>query len=466
MNLRVFNIFYPVRNVAFFLIEMFLIFFTLLIATVVKICLLDGRPFSLGEVFHKILLVTIVCILSLYYHDLYNFEIFSKESKLKVLVLRPLQTLGVASLVLALIYFVFPNLIFAKAVVMVSLLLIIALVLSMRLLYYWALQENKLTEKVLVLGTNDFSINIVNEIEQKPYKGFKVIGVLKDQKMFDYYLNGVPILGKVDDVLEVTKKISYDRIVVSLMDQRGNLPLHQLLELKLNGKQIHDGAEFYEHLTGKIIVERMRPSYFIFSNGFKRGAVRQWVKRLVDVVCSLLGLTLSLPISFLTAMAIKLESKGPVFYRQERVGKGGRLFTLCKFRSMYVNAETDIPVWAEISDTRVTRVGRVIRKLSIDEIPQMFNVLKGDMSFVGPRPERPYFVDRLKEKIPYYNQRHAVKPGITGWAQIRFRYGASAEDALEKLKYELYYIKNMSLLLDLAIVFETTKAVFMRSGAR
>ena len=247
------------------------------------------------------------------------------------------------------------------------------------------------------------------------------------------------------------------------MDQRGNLPLPRLLELKLKGKKIHDGVAFYEQLTGKIMVERLRPSYFIFSEGFKINKTRQRVKRSADIFCSLVGLMLFLPILVLIAIAIKFDTRGPIIYKQERVGQRGKLFTLYKFRSMHADAEKDKPVWAGIDDRRVTRIGRFIRKMRFDEFPQMFNVLKGDMSFVGPRPERSYFVDQLKEKIPYYIQRHAVKPGITGWAQIKFRYGASTEDALEKLKYDLYYVKNMSPLLDLTIIFETTKAFLLGS---
>jgi sugar transferase (PEP-CTERM system associated) len=463
VNLRVFNIYYPVRNIVFFLIELLLIFFIILFASIVKNYFFDTDLFWFWKVFPKILVVTIACVLSLYYHDLYNFDNIYQKRWMRKLVLRSLQTLGVASLALVFIYAIFPGWILSKTVVLVSILSVISMVLFMRYVFYWALRENKLTERVLVLGTNEFALNIIDEIKNKPYKGFKVIGLLKDRRSSDFSFNGIPVLGEISDVLEVTKKIPSDRIVVSMMDQRGKLPLPRLLELKLNGKKIDDGVAFYEHLTGKIMVERLRPSYFIFSDGFKINKTRQWIKRCIDIVCSILGLTLFLPIIILTAIAIKLDTKGPVLYRQERVGYRGKSFTLNKFRSMHVNAEKDKPVWAGIDDTRVTRIGRFIRKMRFDELPQMFNVLKGDMSFVGPRPERSYFIDQLKEKIPYYIQRHVVKPGITGWAQIRFRYGASMEDSLEKLKYDLYYVKNMSPLLDLAIIFETTKSFLLGS---
>ena len=465
MNLRMFNIYYPVRNVALFLIEGSLIFFILLIASILRDYFFVADPFMFWKVLPKILIITIVCILSLYYHDLYNFDNICQEKRVEIIVIRSLQTLGVATLTLAIIYIVFPKWILSKAVVMLSMLFILSLVLVMRILYYRGLQDNKMTEKVLILGANNFALNIIGEIEAKPYKGFKTIGILDGSQLFDRS-NGIPVLGNIKDVLQVTQKIPYDRIVVSLIDQRGVLPLEQLMELKLKGKRINDGVEFYEHLTGKILLERMRPSYFIFSDGFKISKTRQWTKRTIDIFCAILGFILFLPISVLIAIAIKIDSKGPIIYRQTRVGKGGNHFNLYKFRSMVLKAETDKPLWAVENDTRVTWAGRVIRKLSFDEIPQMINVLKGDMSFVGPRPERPFFVEQLSERIPHYIQRYAVTPGMTGWAQIKFRYGASEDDALEKLRYDLYNIKNMSPLLDCTIIFETTKRVIMKKGER
>lgn len=463
MNLRVFNVYYPIRNIAFFTIEAVLIFFSILIASVLKIHILDGLPFFWGETLPKIALVTLVCLLSLYYHDLYNFEQISDSN---LLIIRLLQTLGVACIALALIYIIFPTLVIAERVSMLALILIIALLISWRLLYNWALKEKRLTEKVLMLGGTAFANTIVDEIDRRQDTGFQVVGVLSDTNTSIPPNNGIPILGEIADVQKVAERASCDRIVVALAERRGQLPLHELLDLKLKGGQINDGVKFYEHLTGKIMVERLQPSYLIFSDDLKLNGIRLKSKRLTDIFFSLLGLVLFLPISILTAIAIKLESKGPILYKQERVGKGGELFILYKFRSMYVDAERGNPVWADVNDRRVTRVGRFIRKTRFDEIPQLINVLKGNMSFVGPRPERPYFVDQLKEIIPYYMQRHVIKPGMTGWALIKFGYGGSVEDAIEKLKYDLYYIKNMSLLFDLAIVFETTKLILLQKGAR
>jgi sugar transferase (PEP-CTERM system associated) len=274
------------------------------------------------------------------------------------------------------------------------------------------------------------------------------------------------IIGDYTQISSIANAGGVDRIIVALDERRGKFPLEQLLSCRLKGIRIEDGVAFTEQLVGKLSVESLHPSFIIFSDGFERSAIFIQVKRVLDILASAVGLTLSFPFSLMTALAIKLDSKGPILYQQERVGKDGKIFRILKFRSMRVDAEKSGPVWAGVDDQRITRVGRIIRKLRLDEIPQMINVLKGEMSFVGPRPERPFFTERLKKEIPYYSQRHAIKPGITGWAQICYRYGASKEDALEKLKYDLYYIKHMSLLFDLVIIFETAKIVLLGKGSR
>ena len=234
----------------------------------------------------------------------------------------------------------------------------------------------------------------------------------------------------------------------------------------MRGIAIEEGIHFYEHLTGRLQVESLHPSFLIFSEGFKKSKLTMWTKRVSEFALSLIGLILLSPVILVISLLIKIDSRGPVFYKQERVGERGKIFKLLKFRSMVENAEANGPVWAEQNDKRITRVGRWMRKWRLDEIPQMFNVLKGDMSFVGPRPERPFFVEKLRKEIPFYDQRFSVRPGVTGWAQIKYPYGASKEDALEKLKYDLYYIKNLSLLYDLLIIFETIKVVLFRERSK
>jgi sugar transferase (PEP-CTERM system associated) len=258
-----------------------------------------------------------------------------------------------------------------------------------------------------------------------------------------------------------------DRVVVSLADARGTLPMDKLLEMKLEGVSFDHLASVYEQYTGKIAVENLRPSWLIFSDGFRKSRFLGTIKRAMDVVCALLGLVLAAPLMVIAAAAIRLTSPGPVLYHQQRVGKNGHIFTVHKFRSMRVDAEAATgPVWAsKHGDPRVTAIGSFLRRSRLDEVPQLWNVLKGDMSFVGPRPERPEFVADLTQQIQFYGQRHIVRPGLTGWAQVRYTYGATTEDALQKLQYDLYYIKNLSIALDLFIIFETVKTVVLRKGA-
>ena len=274
------------------------------------------------------------------------------------------------------------------------------------------------------------------------------------------------IIGNFSQIIAICRQKRVDRIVVALDERRGKLPVEQLLFCRLKGIRIDEGCAFIEDISARLSVDRLYPSDLIFSDGFRRSLIIRRVKRGVDVLCSSVGLLFFSPLLLVIAAAIRCESAGPVFYRQERVGEDGLPFSMLKFRSMVVDAEKNGPVWAAENDDRVTRVGRVIRKLRLDEIPQMINVLKGEMSLVGPRPERPVFVQQLQKEIPFYFHRHTVKPGITGWAQIYHPYGASREDAQEKLKYDLYYIKHMNLLLDIKIILETVKVVLLGRGAR
>jgi sugar transferase (PEP-CTERM system associated) len=268
------------------------------------------------------------------------------------------------------------------------------------------------------------------------------------------------------DLLATAREVNASEIVIASEDRRG-LPVHQLLQCKLSGVRVTDYVDFYERESGRVDLAALRPSWFIFSDGFRTGPVVEGLKRTFDIMLALLTLVLVFPIMALTAVAIRLEGKGPILYRQDRVGLRGEVFILLKFRSMSQDAEVNgSPVWAAKRDPRITRVGWFIRKTRIDELPQLYNVLRGHMSFVGPRPERPYFVNRLAQSIPYYQERHAVKPGITGWAQVNYPYGASLEDARSKLSYDLYYLKNRGLFLDLIILIRTVRVVLWPDGAR
>ncbi len=275
------------------------------------------------------------------------------------------------------------------------------------------------------------------------------------------------ILENSRGIYETVMREKADKIVVSLSERRGVFPFQEVMACKLNGVDVMDAPTFYEHVTGKLYLEGINPSWIIFSDGFKVSSVRKTLKRGVDIFCAIVGIILTIPFLPLIALAIKFDSEGPIFYRQERVGEREKNFYLYKFRTMRVDAESGVgAVWAQKNDSRVTRLGAFLRKCRIDELPQFFNILCGDMSMVGPRPERPEFVEKLKKDIHYYSERHFVKPGVTGWAQVRYPYGASVEDAMEKLRFDLYYIKNLTLTFDFLIILETIQVVIFRKGAR
>lgn len=276
------------------------------------------------------------------------------------------------------------------------------------------------------------------------------------------------LLSSKKSLTDIVLEAQVDEIVVALSERRGgSMPMRELLDCKLQGVRVVDVATYFEKTLGQIRRDSVSAGWLIFGDGFEQGPVRTVTKRIFDIVCATLLILLSLPVMLVTGMLILLESDGPVLYRQERVGLNGRLFNVVKFRSMRTDAEKDgKPRWASASDDRVTRVGRAIRKWRIDELPQLFSVLGGDMSLVGPRPERPYFVDQLTQELPYYAVRLSVKPGVTGWAQVRYHYGASVQDSAEKLQYDLYYVKNHSLFLDLVVLFETVGVVLMRKGSQ
>jgi sugar transferase (PEP-CTERM system associated) len=324
-------------------------------------------------------------------------------------------------------------------------------------------------ERVLILGSGDQAIELAKATLERRASGFQIVGFVDNKpELIGKSLINPSVIGLTKDIGSLVERHQVDRIVVAVADRRGKFPTEELLHLSLSGRvAVEESARYYERLTGKIASEMLRPSWLIFSRGNRFSDLEYHVRRVLNAGFAAAGLVMSIPIMLLTALAVKLDSPGPIFYVQERVGKNGRTFKIVKFRSMRVGAEaTSGPVWAEEDDPRVTRVGRIIRKLRFDELPQFVNVLRGDMNFVGPRPERPMFVDQLSEIVPYYSQRHVVKPGLTGWAQIKYPYGASVEDAIEKLRYDLYYIKNQSLLLDAIIVFETTKIVMFGRGGR
>jgi sugar transferase (PEP-CTERM system associated) len=380
-----------------------------------------------------------------------------------------IQALGAASFVLAAIYFWFPNLIIGRGIFMIAAALIVVVVAGWRLAFEWLSGHVGPRERLLLVGTNPVAVTLAGELfERRQELGVEIVGFVDPDpaKIGSAVLNP-GVIGTIEDIPSIVRARGVDRVVVSLVDARGKLPMEQLLDMKLDGVTFDHLPSVYEEYTGKIAVENLRPSWLIFSAGFKKSRTLALAKRSVDILLASLGLVVGLPLMALIALAIRVTSPGAVFYHQNRVGLRGHIFRVHKFRTMRENAEAATgPVWAsKDGDARVTSIGRVLRRTRLDELPQLWNILIGEMSFVGPRPERPEFVKDLTRDIPYYGQRHVVRPGLTGWAQVRYTYGASTEDALQKLQYDLYYIKNLSIGLDLYIMFETIKTVVLWKGA-
>jgi len=464
MILTILNQYVPLRKLAFILLETVFIMGMVFLGAYLRF-LGDPASFSsYGYLFLRALLIVATVQLSLYYFDLYDLKIFRSNLELAI---RLLQSLGVSSIILAILYYLFPYVIVGRGIFLISLTFMGAVIVSWRVVYNHLLKAKQMDQRIMIVGSGELAKSIAREIIDQADTGFDVVGFITDnpERVGERLVNP-SVIGDQSQIFEIAKRERVDRIIVALEERRGKFPDDELLSCRMRGIPIEDGIAFYEHLTGRLQVENLRPSTLIFSDGFKKSKLTTWTKRVVGFSLSFIGVTLLSPLILIISILIKIDSHGPIFYRQERVGENRRVFKLLKFRSMVENAEENGPVWAEENDERVTRVGRWIRKWRFDEVPQMFNVLKGDMSFVGPRPERPYFVEKLRKEIPFYDQRFSVKPGITGWAQIKYQYAASKIDSVEKLKYDLYYIKNLSPLFDLLIIFETIKVVLLGKGAR
>jgi sugar transferase (PEP-CTERM system associated) len=398
------------------------------------------------------------------------FGLYSSRQRARTagVFVRLVAAIGAALVVTAAVFYVVPSLWVGRGILGLSSLFSLLGVGITRGIFSRMMDESIFKRRVLVYGVGQRTAAILSLRRRSDRRGFEIVGFVQP----DGETATVPadrVLDASAGILDLCSRFDVHEIVVAMEDRRRGFPILGLLECRLAGLDVTELLTFLERETGRVRIDVLNPSWMIFGDGFRRDTLRLFSSRTLDLVASALLVTLSLPIMLLTMLAIKLEDgwRAPIFYGQARVGLGGQTFTVLKFRSMRTDAERDGQAqWAQKSDPRVTRVGAVIRKLRIDELPQILNVLAGHMSFVGPRPERPQFVAELAQKIPYYVQRHCVKPGITGWAQLCYPYGSSEQDALEKLQYDLYYIKNNTLLFDLAILVQTAEVVFMGKGAR
>jgi sugar transferase (PEP-CTERM system associated) len=423
------------------------------------------EPFSFSSLLPEAATFAFVMILCMAAMGLYQLD---SRLDMKDTLFRLMPSLLAGFGIMTLIFYLVPDLYLGRGILGLVMLLAFSGILLMRAAFLKWSSLRLLESQAIVLGIGGRAREFIDRAKDSSWhRGLKIVGFvpLPDEEL---QVPAASVLPRVDSLISLVNRLKVREIIIAIQERRGGcFPIQDLLECKLNGVKVTDSAAFFEREQGKIRVNSLYPSWLIFGGGFDQSPLRTAIKRLFDVVASSILLIITLPVMIVTALCILLEDGRPVLYRQERVGKGGKTFMVAKFRSMRNDAEKGgKPQWALTDDPRVTRVGRIIRKLRIDELPQIFNVLNGDMSFVGPRPERPYFVNQLIAEVPYYNVRHSVKPGITGWAQVRYQYGASVEDAIEKLQYDLYYVKNHSLFLDVIILIETIEVVLLGKGGR
>ncbi|HKZ73945.1 MAG TPA: TIGR03013 family XrtA/PEP-CTERM system glycosyltransferase [Steroidobacteraceae bacterium] len=420
---------------------------------------------SAGPIWHRLVIFIPVMILCLLAFGLYSAR---QRARTFGIFLRVVSAIAIGSAAVAVLFYLIPDVAVGRGILASAAILSVALISLSRAVFARYADEELFKRRILVYGCGQRASAVAQLRRRADRRGFVLIGFVKPHG------EGCTVppertLDAANGLLPLVEQHDIDEVIVAMDDRRRAFPIRDLLECRLAGVEVTELLTFLERETGRVRIDALNPSWMIFGNGFRRDPVRLFSSRALDIIASSLILAMTWPFMLVTTLAIKVEDgwDAPVLYGQERVGLGGATFRLLKFRSMRTDAEGDGQArWAERNDPRITCVGRVIRKLRIDELPQILNVLRGHMSFVGPRPERPEFVRELAEKVPYYVQRHCVRPGITGWAQLCYQYGSSAQDALEKLQYDLYYIKNNSLFFDLAILVQTAEVVFMGKGAR
>ena len=455
--IRLFNVYYPVRTLILLVGEALIVWTSFLLGAVFELHEDSYLVLNYEGGYLKILGVTVLVLLCSHWLDLYDTARLNTKGEL---YFRLLMVPGVLAFILAGVAYVRPEYLLGSGSSAVGLIILTVALFGWRLGFSWLVQLPILVERVYVLGTGERAQRVVQGLRQNPELGVEIAS-------WTGKLEGAVTRESVAaHLMEVVHKQKVHRVIVATPDRRGTIPMEELLKLRMEGVKIEEATTWLEKISGKIEVENLYPSWLVFGEGFRRNTIIKGVRRAISVIISLIGLIIALPLLPFIILAIRLDSKGPIFYTQTRVGKGGRLFKVVKFRTMREDAEAASgPRWAGDHDPRVTPVGKFLRASRLDEIPQLWCVLKGDMAFVGPRPERPEFIEMLSKEIPYYGVRHMVRPGITGWAQVKYKYGSTVEDAREKLQYDLFYIKNASIGLDLLIMFQTVKTVLLGRGA-
>ena len=457
--IRLFSVYYPVRTLVLLLGEALVVGLSFILGTwwsVESLLRLNNALFIEGG-YLRILGLTGVVLLLSHGFDLYDSS--QMGARLEQMF-RILFVLGFLALVLGALMYFMPEFLPGKDSALTGVLILAVGLFTWRWAYGWMVRLPFFRERVYVVGAGDRAQRLLGGLRRQAF-GVDVVGWTGDVE------GEVTRETVASHLVNLVRERRVHRVIVAMTDRRGALPVEELLALRLSGVKIEEATSWLEKITGRIEVDHLYPSWLIFTQGFHLSLLGQVLRRLLNLAAALTGLILTIPLLPLIALAVRLDSPGPVLYRQKRVGRGGTQFFCYKFRTMRNDAEADTgATWATDDDPRITRIGRFLRTSRLDEIPQLWCVLKGDMHFVGPRPERPEFVEWLSQEIPYYGVRHVVRPGVTGWAQISYKYGNTLEDAREKLQYDLYYIKNASVGLDLMIMFQTIKIVLLGRGAR
>jgi sugar transferase (PEP-CTERM system associated) len=456
--IRLFNVYYPVRALVLLAVETMVVFTSFLLG--MMLAFPDDRYIVLNyeNGYLKVIIATLVVLICSHWFDLYDSSRFEAKGEM---YFRLFLVPGLLALLLAVVSWFYPEVLPGNNASLFGLVLLTIGLVAWRAAYGWLVQQPFMQEKVYVLGTGDRAQRLVQGLRQRKELGVDVIGWSGNVE------GALTRETAAAHLMEVAGAQRVHRVIVAMPDRRGTFPVEELLQLRLNGVRIEEATSWLEKISGRIEVEQLYPSWLIFADGFRFSTSFNILRRGLSMFVSLVLLLVVLPFLPFVILAITLDSKGPVLYRQKRVGRAGNTFFCYKFRTMRQDAEADTgPTWAGDDDPRITRIGKFLRTSRIDEIPQLWCVFKGHMAFVGPRPERPEFVEWLTKEIPYYGVRHAVRPGITGWAQVRYKYGNTIEDAKEKLQYDLFYIKNASLGLDILIMFQTIKIVLLGRGAQ
>ena len=461
--IRILNVYYPTRTLILAFSEVLIIYVCFLL-TITFFKSEAALFLAYEDGFYRIDVVCAVLVVCLYYHDLYDSLVVCDATDL---LTRLAGSLGAACAVTGVLYYVFPALRLRFSLIVFGFLLTGLMLGAWRKAFLLLNRSERWAEPAVLLGTGSLAASLSSEIKKRPVWAFRLVGHVGEAPMSSAEMDGLPWLGEIEDLAVLVQQRRIRRVILAMNERRGRMPLEILLQLKARGVIIHDGSDLYEALTGKVALHPSRLTWLLLSPGFQVSSVRLVYKRVASFVLAACCLILTLPLMVLIAFAILLDSKGPVLFRQERVGQNGKRFKLNKFRTMRVGADSDGQFRpAQPKDARVTSVGRWLRRFRLDELPQLFNIIIGDMYFVGPRPFVPSQEEECAANIPFYSQRWSIKPGATGWAQVKRGYCASLEDNAEKLAYDLFYIKNMSTGLDLLITFQTFKTLLLARGGR